>query len=233
MIRTILATASVAALAACASAPEPDAAAPAPMAEAEAAGASTELAPVGEIAPAEAELTDFDLAMATVDDLVAAGNEQAAIDRLTQMLGNPDLTMEETGSVLFRRAKLRYGDGNNVMGAIADAEEMLAVAPSHPDAEAAQTLLDTARGEATSINFALEQGEFSSEQQFEALFRLGNHQDAVDLMIDANLTPDNAYLVDLYQMGVLCEGDELSGRAYSATEPDGTERSLQFCDFGK
>ncbi len=233
MIRTILATASVAALAACASAPEPEASAPAPVAETDTASSPTELAPVGEIALAEAEVTELDLGMATVDELIAAGNEQAAIDRLTQMLGNPDLSDAEKGTVLFERAKLRYGDGNNVWGAISDAEELLALVPDHPKAADAQTLLDTARGEATSINFALEQGEFSSEERFEALFRLGNHQDAVDLMIDANLTPDNSYLVDLYQMGIMCEGDELSGRTYSATEPDGTSRSLQFCDFGK
>ncbi|MEM7766888.1 MAG: hypothetical protein AAF253_05305 [Pseudomonadota bacterium] len=232
MIRIALASASLITLAACASAPaDTDPIADEPIVEVETA--ATDLTPVDDILPAEAEVTDLDLAMVTVSDLTAAGNEQAAIDRLTQMLGNPDLTMEQTGTILFERAKLRFGDGNDVMGAISDVDEMLTIAPDHPSAFDAAGLRDTARGEATSLNFALENGEFSTEERFNALFRLGNHQDAVDLMIDTNLTPDNAYLVDLYQMGVLCEGDEFSGRSYATFEPDGTERSLQFCDFGK
>ncbi|MEM0985869.1 MAG: hypothetical protein AAGJ32_06455 [Pseudomonadota bacterium] len=231
MIRTIIASASIIALGACASTPaEPEPIAPPPAPE---AAAPTALTPIDAIEPAEAELTKIHLAMATVDELVAAGNEQAAIDRLTQLLGDPTLSVDDTGTLLFKRAKLRYGDGNNVFGAIDDVEEMQAVAPEHAKSMDAETLLNTARGEATSLNFALENGEFSSEERFEALFRLGNHQDAVDLMIDANLTPDNGYLVDLFQMGILCEGEEFSGRSYTTVEPDGTQRSLQFCDFGK
>ena len=37
----------------------------------------------------------------------------------------------------------------------------------------------------------------------------------------------------MYQIGYLCEGDELTGRSYDAVEPDGTNHALRFCDFGK
>ena len=70
-------------------------------------------------------------------------------------------------------------------------------------------------------------------ERFNHHFRLGEHVEAVDLMQANNLTPDNAHLLAMYQIGYLCEGDELAGPAYATTEPDGTSRSLQFCDSGK
>ncbi|MEL6664420.1 MAG: hypothetical protein AAFR33_15615, partial [Pseudomonadota bacterium] len=84
-----------------------------------------------------------------------------------------------------------------------------------------------------SLNFLLEQGNLSRTERFETLFRLGQHQDAMDYMLANNLKPSNDYLVDMYQMGFLCEGDEYGGPVYDAVEPDGTPRALQYCDFGK
>ncbi len=189
--------------------------------------------------PAEAETamaapkSDFERALDTVDSLEAAGNAQAAIDRLTQLLGNPELTTREQADALHRRAGLRYGEGNNVFGAISDLDEMLSLDPDHPDAQAASEMRDIARGEATSLNFMLETGDLSRTERFEILFRLGEHQEALDLMLATDLTPSNDYLVALYQMGYLCEGAELTGRSYMATEPDGTARTLHYCEFGK
>lgn len=220
MIRIALASVSLAALAACASSATdntitPEAEAPQP--------------PV----VAEPEPSAFALAMDTVTTLTEQGNEQAAIDRLTQLLGRPDLTDTEKASALYTRAQLRYGAGNNVYGAIDDLDEMLDLAPEHPEAAAAMALRDTARGEATSLNFLLEQGGQSRTERFETLFRLGEHQEAMDLMLEAGLTPSNDYLIDLYQMGYLCQGEEYGGPIYNAVEPDGTRRALQYCDFGK
>ena len=221
MIRIAFASAALAALAACAS-----------------TTADGELEPAVAPDPAPvvsepAATSPFDLAMDTVATLSAQGNEQAAIDRLTQLLGNPDLTDEEKASALYARAQLRYGEGNDVYGAISDIGEMLALMPDHPDAVAASEMRDIARGEATSLNFLLEQGNQSRTERFETLFRLGEHQEAMDLMLDAGLTPSNDYLIDLYQMGYLCEGEEYGGPIFNGVEPDGTRRALQYCDFGK
>ncbi|NBC19592.1 MAG: hypothetical protein GVY06_00870 [Alphaproteobacteria bacterium] len=194
--------------------------------------------------PAEAETTmpetdmsepkgDFERALYTVASLEEAGNEQAAIDRLTQLLGNPELTTRQQADALYRRAQLRYGEGHNVYGAISDLDEMLDLDPDHARADEAREMRDTARGEATSLNFMLETGDLSRTERFETLFRLGEHQKALDLMLSSDLTPSNAYLVDLYQMGYLCEGAELTGRSYQVREPDGTARSLKYCEFGK
>ncbi len=55
----------------------------------------------------------------------------------------------------------------------------------------------------------------------------------IDTRASSDLTPDNETLIAMYQIGYLCEGDELTGRTYDAVEPDGTDHALRFCDFGK
>lgn len=219
MIRISLATACLALLAACAS-------------------TTTDTEPAEAIAPPveAAAIADspFALAMDTVARLSGAGNEQVAIDRLTQLLGDETLTGEQRRLALETRASLRYGEGNDVWGAISDYEALLDMDGLTETQIASYTeALDTARGEATSSNFMLEQGDLSRTERFELMFRLGEHQKAVDYMLENNLTPSNAHLIDLYQMGYLCEGDEYGGPVYAATEPDGTPRALQYCDFGK
>ncbi|MEO0816349.1 MAG: hypothetical protein AAFX86_03480 [Pseudomonadota bacterium] len=220
MIRLALASASLALLAACASTttePAEPAVAVEPPVEA-------------------ADMADnpFDLAMNTVSSLAAAGNEQTAIDRLTQLLGDDTLDATQRMLALETRAGLRSGDGNDVFGAIDDYTALLEMDGLTADQTVAYTeARDVLRGEATSLNFLLEQGNLSRTERFETLFRLGQHQNAIDYMLANNLKPDNMFLIDMYQMGFLCEGDEYGGPVYDAVEPDGTPRALQYCDFGK
>lgn len=217
MIRIILSTAALAALAACASTPvdvEPATAPPPP--------------------PIEAPQSAFDLAMGSVESLVAQGNEQTAVDRLTQLLGNAELTDEERLAALKMRADLRYGEGNDLFGAIEDFDALLDSGLLSPQESITITeTRDIARGEATSLNFMLENGNLSRTETFETLFRLGRHEEAVDLMLNEGVTPDNSYLIDLFEIGYLCEGEEFGGPVFNATETDGTPRALQYCDFGK
>ncbi|MEM6534714.1 MAG: hypothetical protein AAGA24_04615 [Pseudomonadota bacterium] len=177
--------------------------------------------------------TAFDLAMDTVDTLLEAGNEQTAIDRLTQLLGSPDLSDEDMANALMARADIRYGYGNDVWGAIADFEEVIERYPGSPQAIEAGPLLDLARGEATTLNGQVEMGNLSPTQEFEYRFRLGEHQEAADLMLARNLTPENEYILDLYQMGYLCDDPTITGPSYDMAEPDGTVRRVRFCEFGK
>ncbi|MEM9738401.1 MAG: hypothetical protein AAF829_00905 [Pseudomonadota bacterium] len=220
MIRIVLATSALAFLAACAS------------------STTDPLEPAIAIEPPieAADLADnpFSLAMATVSSLKEAGNEQTAIDRLTQLLGDESLGNTERVLALETRADLRAGDGNDVFGAIEDYSALLDMDGLTADQTVAYTeARDVLNGEATSLNFLLDQGNLSRTEQFETLFRLGQHQDAMDYVLANGLTPSNDYLVDMYQMGFLCEGDEYGGPVYNATEPDGTPRALQYCDFGK
>ncbi|MBD3770498.1 MAG: hypothetical protein IE925_10145 [Rhodobacterales bacterium] len=216
MIRlSLAAAASALVLAACSSTP-------APAADTAAATATTMVA------------SPYELAMQTVEELVTAGNTQTAIDRLTQLTGDPSLSRDQLAEVLYRRGELRLGEhGYDTMGAIEDFEEVLADYSDTEWSTAAASLLDSARGKATSLNALLAQPETTKLQRFNILMELGRHDDAIDLMLANDLTPDNGTLLAMYQIGYLCEGDELTGRAYDVTEPDGTYHELRFCDFGK
>lgn len=177
--------------------------------------------------------TAYDLAMDTVRKLVAAGNEQQAIDRIAQLLGRPELTDSQKARALFSMAELQLGKGNNVFGAIDSLSELISDYPGSELFSKASSLRDIARGEATSLNGLLQQGTLSPTKQFEALFRLGQHQEAADLMLSRNLSPENAYILDMYQIGYLCDDNTLTGPKYALSEPDGTQRIVRFCDFGK
>ena len=98
---------------------------------------------------------------------------------------------------------------------------------------AAVPMLDSARGKVTTLETQLAQPDTSKMQKFNFLMELGMHQDAIDLMIANDLLPSNEALIAMYDIGYLCEGDELTGRTYEAVELDGTTRELRFCDFGK
>lgn len=175
----------------------------------------------------------YDLAMGTVDDLLEAGNEQTAILRLEQLIGMQSATDDEQANALYRMAELKLGEGNQVWGGIEALDEFIETYPNHEKVSAAIELRDSARGEATSLNFSLEQGGLSPMEAFKARFRLGEHQTAADIMLASALTPDNAYLLDMYQIGYLCDATELTGPKYTVEEPDGTVRDVRFCDFGK
>ena len=194
----------------------------------------TEPATVSE-PPAETtiEQTRYSLAMGTVNSLVEAGNEQIAIDRLTQLLGDPGLSKAQFAEVLFKRAELRYGGGSDLEGAIADLKEIKSAHAGSAVAGDAASLLETAEAEYLMLTDMLASGEVSPMERFEILFRLGRHQEAADLMLAGALEPENEYLVDMYQIGYLCDGDELAGPVFNMTEPDGTSRDVQFCELGK
>ena len=180
----------------------------------------------------EAE-TRYSLAMGTVNSLVEAGNEQVAIDRLTQLLGDPGMSDAQMAETLYARARVRYGNGNDLTGAIEDLNEILRQYPDSAVAGDAGALLETAEDEYAALTDMLDSSSLSPMERFEILFRLGRHQEAADLMLAGALEPDNEYILDLYQIGYLCDGDELAGPMFQLVEPDGTVRTVQFCELGK
>ena len=231
MREILLAGAALVWLGACATAPaEPTGSEDTVVAE----DALSDVGDTGSVETIIVEQTEFELAMASVDQLVAAQNEQTAIDRLTQLLGKPELTDDEKQIALLKRGTIRMSDrGYDTWSAIEDFEEIVDTYGADALDGVATEKLDQARGKATSLNFKIQQPDVSRVEKFQAMFDLGDHQEAVDLMLATNLNPGNDYLVAMYQIGWLCDGEGYTGPVYPATEPDGTDRSLQFCDFGK
>lgn len=190
--------------------------------------------PVAPVAPVVDDTpSGADLAMKTAANLYAAGNAPIAIDRLTQELGNPDLSVGEKATLYMLRADMRYGKGNDLFGAVSDYEAVIGLLPGSALAGEAQASLDLARGEATSLNFLLEAGELARSERFETLYRLGRHDEAVDMLMQGGVTAQPGSLLGLYQTGYLCEGESYTGPAFDIVEPDGTARTVRFCDFGK
>ncbi len=187
-----------------------------------------------EVVVAPVELSEFERAMQTVDELVAAGNTQTAIDRTTQLLRSSEITDDERASALLTRGELQYSDdGYNVWGAI---EDFMKVSDVYPDTQAAAeatAMLGIARAEATSLSALLSQPETSRTQKFQSLLRLGQHDEALDLMLSSNLKPKNEELIAMFQIGYLCVGDDQTGPVYNAVEANGAPLELRFCDFGK
>ena len=228
MKRILLAGAAFAILGACATAPSE------PTSDVVTEDTMMETGEAGSVETILVEKSEFDLAMESVETLVEGKNEQAAIDRLTQLLGRPDLTDQEKQVALLRRGTIRLSErGYDTWSAIKDFEEIIAEYGDDALDGVAMEQLDAARGKATSLNFKIQQPDISRVEKFQAMFQLGDHQEAVDLMLATNLNPGNDYLIAMYQIGWLCDGEGFTGPVYPATEPDGTGRSLQFCDFGK
>lgn len=216
MLRPLLfAAASAVILAACASSPGPS------------GTATTDAAAV-------AEVSQFDLAFQTADELVAAGNTPTAIQRLMQLVGDTSLTDAQRSQTLHRLGQLSYSPtGYNAEGAVDYFNEVLTGYANSPAAKKSAGEVVIAQGLVEDYIAIVESDDAVRSEQFLALMNLGRHQDAIDLMVANDITPGNEELLAMYQIGYLCEDSNLTGRAYPVTDRDGTVRSLRFCDFGK
>lgn len=179
------------------------------------------------------EMTAAERAMDTANTLASEGNYQVAIDRLTQALGSPQLSEAEQAQLFRMRGDIRLDGGDDTFGAIADFEKAMQLAPGSETALLAEDGLNTARGKATSLSFQLDTAQLTRSQRFETLWELGEHNDALDLLRQGGITAEPDTLLAMYQIGYLCDGDEYAGQAYDIVEPDGTARTVRFCDTGK
>lgn len=176
----------------------------------------------------------YDLAFQTADELVAAGNTPTAIQRLMQLVGDTSLTPDQTASTLYKLGYLSASPtGYNAEGAaayfnevLADYEETSAAAKAAADLPAVQKVVADYIATTESV-------DTTRSEEFAALFNLGRHQQAIDVMVANDILPGNEELLAMYQIGYLCDDSNLTGRAYSVTDRDATVRNLRFCDFGK
>jgi len=215
MLRPLLfAAASALVLGACASAPDT---------------ATTTTDPSETAVPSE-----YKLAHDTAAELVAAGNTPTAIQRLMQLVGDASLTPDERAETLYKLGQLSGSPtGYNAEGAVEYFYEVLADYASTPAAPKAAAALPGAEAAVADYVAIVDSVDATRTEQFQALMNLGRHQAAIDLMVANDILPGNEDLLAMYQIGYLCDDSNLTGRAYSVTDRDGTVRNLRFCDFGK
>ncbi|MFN3911023.1 hypothetical protein [Hyphomonas sp.] len=176
----------------------------------------------------------FDLGFQTADELVAAGNTPTAIQRLMQLAGDTSLTPQQTADVLYKLGQLSASPtGYDAEGAVEYYEEVLTGYATTPAAKQSAAALPGATAKVAGYVATLESVDTTRSQEFAALFNLGRHQEAIDVMVANDILPGNEELLAMYQIGYLCDDSNLTGRAYSVADRDGTTRNLRFCDFGK
>jgi len=179
-------------------------------------------------------VSPFNLGLQTADELVAAGNTPTAIQRLMQLVGDTSLSPQQRSEVLHRLGQLSISPtGYDAEGAVDYFNEVLRDFATTAAAKQSAAALPAAEA-AVAVHLAtVESVDSTRSDKFLALFNLGRHQDAIDLMVANDILPGNEELLAMYQIGYLCDDSNLTGRAYSVSDRDGTVRSLRFCDFGK
>lgn len=178
--------------------------------------------------------SQFDLALKTADELVAAGNTPTAIQRLMQLVGDTSLTPVEKSEVIYRLGELSASpSGYDAEGAVEYFGEVIADFAATPAAKKSAALLPGTETAVAGYIATVDSVDSDRSEQFLAMMKLGRHQSAIDLMVANDILPGNEELLAMYQIGYLCDDSNLTGRAYSVTDRDGTVRNLRFCDFGK
>lgn len=176
----------------------------------------------------------YALGIKTADELVAAGNTPTAIQRLMQLVGDTSISPVERGETLFKLGKLSASPtGYDAEGAVDYFNEVLAGYANTSAAKQASAVLPGAEAAVAAHLATFESVNSTNSQKFLALFKLGRHQEAIDVMVANDIMPSNEELLAMFQIGYLCDDSNLTGRAYSVTDRDGTVRNLRFCDFGK
>lgn len=179
-------------------------------------------------------VSPFNLGLRTADELVAAGNTPAAIQRLMQLAGETGLSPQERSEVLYTLGRLSGSPtGYDAEGAVDYFVEVLGDFGGTPAAKQASAALPGARAAVAGLITVLESVDSVPSDEFLALFNLGRHEQAIDVMVANDILPGNEELLAMYQIGYLCDESNLTGRAYLVTDRDGTARTLRFCDFGK
>ncbi|PKP83506.1 MAG: hypothetical protein CVT79_01535 [Alphaproteobacteria bacterium HGW-Alphaproteobacteria-18] len=178
--------------------------------------------------------SQYDLGMSTAEELRAAGNVPTAIQRLMQLAGDPELTSVQKANVLYELGVLSMSaTGYDAPGAVGYFDEVIANHPETDAARKAKAKLPEARAQVEALNAVLDSPDSTHTERFYALMNLGRHLDAIDIMTQYSIEPDNDLKLAMYQIGYLCDESGLTGQSYTVADRDGTTRKLRFCDFGK
>jgi tetratricopeptide (TPR) repeat protein len=153
---------------------------------------------------------------------------------LTAILSRSEITLDQRLQVLAMRAAARSTTGANLMGAIADYEEIIQTAPQDHRllrvardekaySETQKTYLDRriAAGPGQATNWS---------NYFNDLMQLGRHQDAIAFAKTAKLRLSTAQAERLTEAGYLCEGVGYSGPSFQWGSAGAGYHVVYWCD---
>jgi len=171
---------------------------------------------------------------AMMSGAMAPDNPFAEDRNLTAILSRAEITLDQRLQVLAMRAAGRSTTGSNLMGAIADYEEIIQTAPldhrllrvardEKAYSETQKTYLDRriAAGPGQAANWSA---------YFNDLMQLGRHQDAIAFARTAKLRLGAAQAERLTEAGYLCEGAGFSGPSYQWGSSGAGYHVVYWCD---
>jgi hypothetical protein len=169
-----------------------------------------------------------------MNDAMAPDNPFAEDRNLTAILSRAEITLDQRLQVLAMRAAGRSTTGSNLMGAIADYEEIIQTAPED------HRLLRVARDEKAysetqkaylDRRIAAGPGQAANwSTYFNDLMQLGRHQDAIAFAKTAKLRLSAPQAERLTEAGYLCEGAGFSGPSYQWGSAGAGYHVVYWCD---
>ena len=155
----------------------------------------------------------------------------ARIENLTRILERPELDTDQRLRVLGMRAAVRSTTASNLIGAIADYEQMVRIAPSyHRLAKVAADEKAYSETQKSYIDRRIAAGPSPNPAQyFSDLMQLGRHAEAASFAKASMIDLSANQAEKLTKAGFLCEGPGYTGRSYRWGGGAGS-RTVYWCD---
>ena len=159
----------------------------------------------------------------------SAGNPYEVDAALSELLADPKLATADRAEALYRRGSLRRLAGDDRRGAVADLEQMLALAPDHPRAEQARVELNLARSDLEALEPRLAY-MLTLPQWFDVAWSLGERDQPARRYQTAGLSPTEEQTRKLKDAGFICGEDGEGGPVQGAGDVRDWLQGLTWCD---
>ena len=164
-------------------------------------------------------------AMASAEALPDPYQKDAAY---SVILSRDGLSEEQRVRALFARASLRRQAGDNRRGAVADFEEMLALAPEHELAKNAAVELGYTRADITKIEGSMKR-LLTLSDWFDKAWVLGDHDMAATRHQKSRLSPNPEQVQKLKTAGYICGNEGEGGPVYQLGDMRSDLTGLNWC----
>ncbi|MGH1422363.1 MAG: hypothetical protein ACRBEQ_11135 [Hyphomonas sp.] len=148
---------------------------------------------------------------------------------LGQILDDPGLSDDQTARALYRRGSLRRQAGNDRLGAVADFEAMLALAPTHSLASNARTELSYTRQNVQQLQSQLRR-LLTHAEWFDAMWVLGERDKAAARYQASRISPTTEQVKALTAAGYICKGDGVGPDVYQLGDRRSDLIGLKWCE---